>query len=367
MSTTDVPRPPLRLDGRGGELLRSAPPGRSRLGSDPFAPVTADPLLERLQARVPTRHEGVTTTPPEPPARPPRSAGPPRARLPRLSELPPPEPGGWLDPVLGEDLRLRIAALAHLVEGGASHDAFGFSPEATRRALPAMLALYHGWFRVGATGREHLPAEGPVVLAGNHAGLLPFDAAMTVLDVLLHSDPPRLVRSVVDTWAGTLPFVNVFFARVGQVIGTRENVEDLLAREQPVLVFPEGIDGVRKRVTQRYRVQPFRTGFVELALRARAPIVPVAIVGSDDQTPILYDVKPLARWLRLPVVPITPTFPWLGPLGLLPYPVRYRIVYGEPLPYHERFGPEGADDPRLVDSLARGVRREVQRLLDRHR
>ena len=151
------------------------------------------------------------------------------------------------------------------------------------------------------------------------------------------------------------------------MIGTRENFADLLDDGQLVLVFPEGMEGVRKPITQRYRLQGFRVGFVEQALRARAPIVPIAIVGSDDQAPILYDVAPVARALGLPFLPITPTFPWLGPLGLLPYPVRYRIVYGEPLLFHERFGPEGADDARLVQYLARQVRSEVQRLVDRNR
>ena len=123
----------------------------------------------------------------------------------------------------------------------------------------------------------------------------------------MHTDPPRLARSVVDRWAGTLPWVNVFYARVGQVIGTRENFVDLLDDGQLILVFPEGIEGIRKRITQRYRLQRFRVGFIEQALRARAPIIPVAFIGSDDQTPILYDVKPLARRLGLPVAPITPS------------------------------------------------------------
>jgi len=205
------------------------------------------------------------------------------------------------------------------------------------------------------------------VLAGNHGGLLPFDGAMTVLDVLLHTDPPRLPRAIIERWAGQLPFVNVFFARVGQVVGTHENFAKLLADGEAVLVFPEGVEGIRKPITQRYRVQRFHVGFVEHALRARAPIVPMAVLGSDDQAPILFDVKPLARLLGLPSAPITPTFPWFGPLGLLPYPVRYRIVYGEPLHFHERFDPEAAQEPGVVRALANQVRRAVQTLIDRHR
>ena len=127
------------------------------------------------------------------------------------------------------------------------------------------------------------------------------------------------------------------------------------------------MDGARKTITQRYRVQNFRVGFIEQSLRERAPIVPVAFVGSADQTPILYNIKPLAKRLGLPIVPITPTFPLLGPLGLLPYPVSYKIVYGEPLNFHERFGPEAAEEARLVHYLAKQVRRTVQTLVDRSR
>jgi 1-acyl-sn-glycerol-3-phosphate acyltransferase len=171
----------------------------------------------------------------------------------------------------------------------------------------------------------------------------------------------------VDRWAGGLPWINIFYARMGQVVGTRENFTNLLDDGQMVLVFPEGMAGIRKTITQRYRLQNFQVGFIEQALRSRAPIIPMAVIGSDDQAPILFDIKPLARWLRLPVAPITPTFPWLGPLGLLPYPVSYRIVYGEPLAFHERFGPEGADDARLVRYLANQVRRSIQLLIDRRR
>ncbi len=379
--------PPLFLDGVPGEPIPS-PTGRRRaLGSDPFEQAGAeDPFCELLEALPPAaarsarpaagirpdragpRDAPATGTAPtrraSAPARRPTAVG---TRVPRLSELEDPPAGGLLDPILAPEHRRRLAALTHLVEGGAPYDRFGFSPEVTRRAFPLVHALYRAWFRVRSEGVEHVPAEGAAILAGNHAGLLPFDAAMAVLDVVLRTDPPRLPRAVVDRWAGSLPFVNVLFARLGQVVGTRENFADLLDDGQLVLVFPEGMAGVLKRVTQRYRVQAFRTGFVELALRKRVPIVPVAIVGSDDQAPILFDLKPVARALRLPALPITPTFPWLGPLGLMPLPVRYRILYGEPMEFHRQFGPEGADDPRLVRYLARQVRRRVQQLLDRGR
>ena len=289
------------------------------------------------------------------------------ATTPPLAEIELAPPKGLVDRLLNSDERRILAALAHLVEGEAPYDRFGYSPEVMKTTFLLFHTLYRLYFRVRSEGHEHIPDEGPTVLAGNHGGLLPFDAAMAVIDGALHTDPPRLVRTVVDRWAGALPWVNLFYARVGQVVGTRENFAKLLREGQLLLVFPEGIEGIRKTIAHRYRLQEFRVGFIEHALRARAPIVPVAFIGSDDQSPILFDIKPLARRLGIPVAPITPTFPWFGPLGMLPYPVSYRIVYGEPLLYHERFGPEGADDSRLVRYLANQVRREVQLLIDRNR
>jgi 1-acyl-sn-glycerol-3-phosphate acyltransferase len=286
---------------------------------------------------------------------------------PTLSEVELPPPMGVVERLLDEDARRRVEALMEALPKEGTYDHFGLSAPALRSAFPLLYALYRLYFRVRSKGHDNIPVQGPAVMVANHGGLLPFDGAMAVVDVFLHTDPPRLARAIVDRWAGTLPFVNVFFARVGQVIGTHENFKALLDEDKLVLMFPEGMDGIRKPISQRYRLQHFHVGFVEHALRARAPIVPVAILGSDDQAPILYDIKPLARWLGLPVAPITPTFPWFGPLGLLPYPVSYRIVYGEPLPLHERFGPDAAEDAATVRALSSKVWRAVQRLLDRNR
>jgi 1-acyl-sn-glycerol-3-phosphate acyltransferase len=360
----------LAVEASGESAWLDAAGGEPALGRDPFAEgIDIDPFLERLeeigQAPVSLRPRPLGRPQAAPATAP--LARRARAATPVLAEVELSEPRGWSDRLLGEDERRRLAAIAHLVDGDVPYDRFGFSPDTTRVAFPWFYALYRLYFRVKSSGHEHIPRDGAAVLVGNHGGLLPFDAAMGVMDVLLHTDPPRLARAIVDRWAGSIPWVNVFYARVGQVVGTRENFADLLADGQCVMVFPEGMDGIRKTITQRYRLQPFRVGFIEQALRARAPIVPIAFVGNDDQAPILYDVKWLARRLGLPMAPITPTFPWLGPAGLLPYPVSYRIIYGEPLCYHERFGPEGADDARLVRYLANQVRRTVQQLIDRSR
>jgi len=380
---SDATRKPLE----GQWLPPLEPDGDRALGTDPFArggePDPFDVGLSALGfARAPQRQrpivdpgaidEGLLVESERPlarrsdPAPRPRPLHPRRGHTPALDDVDPGAPADWLDRVLDEDERRRLFALMQWRDADSGYDRFGLSPAVLRRVFPLFLLLYRAWFRVRSSGHEHLPKSGPAIIASNHGGLLPFDGAMLVMDVALSTDPPRLLRAIVDHWAGGLSYVNVFFARVGQVIGTRENFADLLADDQLVLVFPEGMNGIRKLITQRHRLQTFHVGFVEQALRAGAPIVPAAVIGSDDQAPILFDVKPLARLLGLPVAPVTPTFPWLGPLGLIPYPVPYRIVYGEPLRFHERFGPEDADDPRLVRYLARLVRKDVQALIDRN-
>ena len=341
--------PDLWLDGDPREPLRPQPE-RQALGRDPFAdPIEADPSLDRVaRAR-------------------PRRGGDAVRRAPRLDELGPPvDPLGGPRWQRGIDPR-RIEALEHLTPPGRGRDAFGLDPEALRGALPFALRLYRHWFRVTSEGHENLPSEGPVILAANHGGLLPFDGAMGVLDVLLHTDPPRVPRALVDRFVDKLPWLPQLYARLGQVSATRRNFRELLRRDQMVLVFPEGVDGIRKPVSQRYRLQPFRPGFAEEAIRAGVPIVPVAFLGPDDQAPVLFDVQPLARALRLPAAPITPTFPWLGPLGLLPLPVRYRIAYGEPIRPDDELGPEAASDPDAVRELSTHVRRTIQRMIDARR
>lgn len=283
-----------------------------------------------------------------------------------LHEIEIPEPRDVFDRFTSDELRGRIAALAPLVDASLGYDRHGLSLDALRRAAPVCELLYRHYFRVESRGHEHVPSEGPVMLVSNHAGLLPFDGAMIVTDLLLRPDPPRLARSVVDRFVGALPWVNVFMARMGQVIGRRTTVRDLLGDGQPVLVFPEGTNGVLKPITQRHRLQPFHPGFVREALRAGAPVVPIAVVGSDDQSPILANLKPLARLLGLPGFPITPTFPLLGPLGLLPYPVRYRIVYGEPIDLGDAHRGGRVDDPKRLERLADRVQRRIQRLVNEH-
>lgn len=247
---------------------------------------------------------------------------------------------------------------------GFGYDAFGMELESALLAYVVFSELYDHWFRVESVGHEHIPADGRALLVPNHSGLLPLDAVMIAVDLVRKMEHPRILRAVVDHFVGGLPFVGNFMYRAGQVIGNRDNFEALLERDQLVGVFPEGTRGIGKHFRRRYRLVRFNVGFVELALRYQAPIVPTAVIGAEEQAPILYDVKPLARALGLPFFPITPTFPWLGPLGLMPYPSQYHIVYGEPLHLYRDHPPETVDEPETVRALADKVQLRLQEMVD---
>jgi 1-acyl-sn-glycerol-3-phosphate acyltransferase len=230
-------------------------------------------------------------------------------------------------------------------------DPFGLDIDYMLSAMAPFVFLYRTYFRVEAHGIEQLP-EGRLLLVANHGGQLPFDGAMIATACLIESKQPRPVRSMVDQWVPSLPFVSTFMARCGQVVGTSENCRRLLISGETILVFPEGMRGVTKLYQQRYQLQEFGQGFMRLALATDSPIVPVAVVGSEEQAPALADLKPLARLLGLPAFPLTLQ-------GLpLPLPVKYRIYFGEPM----RFTGHPDDDEEL-DRKVRAVRSRLQALL----
>jgi 1-acyl-sn-glycerol-3-phosphate acyltransferase len=228
---------------------------------------------------------------------------------------------------------------------GFGFDRFGLEREAFWGAYLGARLLYRYWFRVRSTGHEHLPRTGRAILASNHSGLLPFDGAMITCDLLERLSPPRSLRAIVDHFAFAMPWIGLFMQRTGQVPGTSRNFADLLRQDELVLVFPEGARGIVKPYRERYRLRKFNVGFVELAIEHEAPIVPVAVVGAEEQAPILFGSKRLGRKLGVPILPVTPTFPLLGPLGLVPYPVRYDIAYGEPIWLHKEYPRKAAQDP----------------------
>ena len=241
------------------------------------------------------------------------------------------------------------------------YDAFGFSPEYLKRVVPYAAVLYRKYFRVLTYDIENVPSSGRVMLIANHSGQLPFDGAMIALSLLMDHEPPRMARSMVERWVPTLPFMSVFMVRCGQVVGTPDNCKALLKEEECILVFPEGAAGISKTFDKRYQLQRFGTGFMRLALETKTPIVPVALVGAEEQAPSLMNWRWLAKKLRTPAVPITPTFPLLGPLGMLPLPVRYHLLFGEPM----TFEGSASDDDGRVGKRVKAVKNEIRRLIER--
>jgi 1-acyl-sn-glycerol-3-phosphate acyltransferase len=232
-------------------------------------------------------------------------------------------------------------------------DPFGYHPESIRYVAPFARFLYRYYFRVETSGLENLPS-GRLLLISNHSGQIPLDGMMIATALLLSMEEPRLVRSMIEKWVPQLPFISYLFARWGQVVGIPENCEVLLKNEEAILVFPEGVRGINKTFDKRYQLQEFGLGFMRLALETKTPIVPVAVIGAEEQAPALYNVKSLAKMLGAPAFPITPTFPLLPFLGLLPYPVKYRIHFGEPLCF--------VGDPHEEDSA---VEEKVQQVKDK--
>ena len=237
-------------------------------------------------------------------------------------------------------------------------DPFGFDPTYVKPAMIFLRFLYERWFRVQTFGMHNVP-EGRVMLIGNHSGQVPLDAMMIGAAMFLEAEPPRIVRSMIEKWVPSLPFVSYLFQRWGQIVGTRENCLRLFEAEQSILVFPEGMRGISKPYSKRYQLQDFGLGFMRLALMSDTPIVPVAVVGAEEQAPQLYNFKPVAKLFGLPALPITPTFPFLGPLGMLPYPSRYRIYFGKPM----FFEGNPDDEDSVMAEKVNQVKQTISRML----
>jgi 1-acyl-sn-glycerol-3-phosphate acyltransferase len=222
-------------------------------------------------------------------------------------------------------------------------DPYGFDTEYLVSAVAPLFWLYRKYFRVEVHGIEHVPSEGRALLVSNHSGQLPFDGAMIEVGLLFDRDPPRVARALMDTWVPTLPFVSTFMARCGQVVGTAENCRRLLAADEALLVFPEGTRGLNKLYKDRYQLQRFGPGFMRLALESGAPVIPIGVVGAEEQAPALFDLKPLAKLLSFPALPVTPT--------LLPFPLpaRYHVHFGEPMTFQ---GSPDEDDEQLEGKVA---------------
>ncbi|HUT77516.1 MAG TPA: 1-acyl-sn-glycerol-3-phosphate acyltransferase [Polyangia bacterium] len=254
------------------------------------------------------------------------------------------------------DLDERLATIARSA-GDSGIDAFGMEPAALRTVSVGAALLYRYYFRCQAEGLENLP-PGPAILVANHGGQLPIDGVMITTALLLDGDPPRLARSLADHWVPTLPFVSTLYARCGVVLGSPENARRLLAEGATLLVFPEGIAGISKTIDRAYELQPFGPGFLRLAIETGAPVVPVAVVGSEEQYPTLYNLQAVSKALSLPSFPIWAQMA-IPVLGLLPLPVRYRLRFGEAL----RFAGDQDEEDAVIFEKVEEVRGRLRELI----
>ena len=246
-------------------------------------------------------------------------------------------------------------------------DGFGFDPEFTERVTKVALWFYRRYWRVEVDGVTNVPGRGRALLVANHAGIVPYDGAMIRTAIIAEHPQPRHARMLVVDWAFAVPFTNMLLVKTGNVLAHPDNATALLERDELVGVFPEGVKGAAKGYRDRYRIRRLgRGGFVQVALRTGAPIIPVAVVGSEEVHPVLADLQPVARLLGLPNLPITPTFPWLGLAGLVPLPSKWLIAFGRPIEV-ARYGPEAAGDARLVLELSEQVRGWIQTTVSRLR
>lgn len=280
----------------------------------------------------------------------------------------PPEP---LEPTVFDTARELLSSDYYLRQWGRigmrnrseEVDDFGWDPIYDAKLRPLVDFLYQRWFRVSVEGAANVPAVGRCLIVANHSGTVPLDGVM--LKAAIRSDHPshRDVRWLAEDFIFHFPFLGSITNRLGAVRACQENAERLLGQEALLAVFPEGVKGIGKLYRDRYKLQRFgRGGFVKLCLRTRTPIVPLAIVGAEETNPMLVRLESFSKALGLPYVPITPTFPLLGPLGLLPAPTKWKLIFGTPIELDE--GPEAAEDESLIGRSAERVRATIQGMLD---
>ena len=258
-----------------------------------------------------------------------------------------------------------VEFLRRRLTGDYQVDEFGFDEQLTDSVLlPLLRLLYRYWFRVEVRGMENVPADGAALVVANHSGTIPLDSLMT--EVAVHDEHPahRHLRMLGADLVFQLPFLSDMARKSGTTLACNEDTERLLAAGELVGVWPEGYKGIGKPYSERYKLQRFgRGGFVAAAIRAKAPIVPCAIVGAEETYPMIGNLGTLARLVGLPYLPVTPTFPWLGPLGLVPLPSKWIIEFCEPI-RTDGYGDGAAEDPMLVFELTDRVRDTIQQTLD---
>lgn len=259
--------------------------------------------------------------------------------------------------LLGRDFEDRLERVT-MAMGSGGVDPFGLDPAWAKYAVGVAAFFHRFYFRTDVSGIERVPS-GRVLLVSNHSGQIPLDAMILGAAMFLDTEPPRIVRSMVEKWTQTLPFISTMFSRVGQVVGVPENARRLLDLGEAILVFPEGARGISKSFADRYKLGEFGLGFMRLALETNTPIVPVSVIGAEEQYVSLGNFGSLARAFGMPNFPILPQI--LLPGGQLPLPTKYRITFGEPM----TFEGDPDDDDAIIEEKVAKVRGTIQSMLNR--
>ena len=336
---------------------------RSLPGHADFAlpPAVPPPKLNGRRP-VPRSARNGRTQPSDPQAAEPQVAASPPVGPPPVD--PPDRPADVID-VWDQRIAGALAFLRRRLAGAYEVDDFGFDPELTDSMFyPMLRRLYRDWFRTEVYGIENVPDLGGGLLVGNHSGTLALDAMMLAVALRDQHPQDRHLRLLGADLVFRMPVLSELARKAGATVACHPDAERLMSNGELVGVFPEGFKGIGKRYADRYKLQRFgRGGFVSAALRTGTPIIPVAIVGAEEIYPMLADLKPLARLLGVPYFPVTPTFPWLGPLGLVPLPSKWLIQFCPPIPTAHLS--EFADDPMVVYNLSDQVRETIQHPLYR--
>lgn len=331
-----------------------APPKRSAPAAVPAEPAESPATDASAATERPTTDRPATTTSDRSP-----DAGIPAAEWWAAIQ-------GAAREVFGEDwepqLARFLAFLRRRVTGDYVVDEYGFDREVTERFfMAAVRPIAEKWFRIEVRGIDNIPTEGGALVVSNHSGTIPVDGVMTMVSI--HDHTGRFLRPLGADLVFRLPFVSALARKGGATLACSEDAERMLRGGELVGVWPEGFKGIGKPYAERYKLQRFgRGGFVSAALRTGVPIVPLSVVGAEEIYPIIGNLPTLARVLGLPYLPITPFFPWLGPLGLVPLPSKWLLEFGEPIRTDE-FDAGAADDPMLVFNVTDQVRETIQQSL----
>ena len=255
-----------------------------------------------------------------------------------------------------------LAFLRRRLTGEYDVDEYGFDRGVTEQLLLAAIRpIKEKWFRVEVRGAENIPAEGGALVVSNHSGTIPLDGLMTMVSI--HDATGRHLRPLGADLVFSMPFVGEMARKGGATLACNEDAQRMLGGGELVGVWPEGFKGIGKPFSERYKLQRFgRGGFVSAAMRTGVPIVPCSVVGAEEIYPLVGNVPALARLLGIPYLPITPFFPWLGPLGLVPLPSKWLIEFGEPI-RTDTYDRGAADDPMLVFNVTDQVRETIQQTL----